>query len=156
MVRIRQAPFPSYIYCTVLQLSHALGEKNLPLVFSSGRRAVLSLPPSSPCKGMHDCGAAPRCGRDEPGCSKKCSQLLLDPVSAEARARGSGSADAKWGQAVRCSCWNDCSAGGGRKLLQLGLKSEQSKLRFALKVSTWQGLRTGHISKGWVKVTTER
>lgn len=51
MIRTCQAPFPSHTYRAVLQLSHALGEKKLPLAFSFGWRTILSLPPSSPCTG---------------------------------------------------------------------------------------------------------
>lgn len=93
-------------------------------------------------------------GWAEPGRSTKCSWLLLDPGSAEAWAWGSGLQTLN-GVKLRCSCRNDCSVGGGAKLLQLRLKSEQSQRRFSLKVPTWQGLRTGHISKGWVKGTAE-
>lgn len=71
-------------------------------------------------------GAAPRRGGDETGCSKKCSWLPLDPVSVGVWAQGSGSADTRRGQAVHCSCWNDCSAGGRGKLFQLGFKSERA------------------------------
>lgn len=93
-------------------------------------------------------------GWAEPDCSTNCSWLLLDPGSAEAWARGSGLQMLN-GVKLYCSCQNDCSVGGGVKLLWLRLKSEQSQWRFPLKVPTWQGLRTGHISKGWVKGAAE-
>lgn len=129
MIQTRQAPFPFHTYRAVLQLSHALGEKKLSLTFSASWRTILSLHPSSPCTGMlgqqfPNVGAAPWCRGDVSGCSKICSQLLLDPMSSGTRAQASGFADTKQGQAICCSCWNDCSFGGGGKLLQLGFKSE--------------------------------
>ena len=109
MIRTRQAPFPSHTYRAVLQLPRALGEKKLPLAFSFSRRAVLSLPLSSACSTTAPCWGrgSPAAWGGETTCSKKCFLLPLDPMSAgaraRARARGSWSADTKWGQAVGCS-----------------------------------------------------
>lgn len=47
MIWTRQAPFPSRTYRAVLQLSHALGENELPLALSLGGRSILSLACSS-------------------------------------------------------------------------------------------------------------
>lgn len=47
-----------------------------------------------------------------------------DPVWAGTKSHRSGSADTKWGQTAHCCCWNDCSAGGAGKLLQIGFKRE--------------------------------
>lgn len=136
MIWTRQAPFPSHTYRAVLQLPHALGENKLPLALSFSWRTVLSLARSSLLALGQPHGVG--------GWEWQQPEVLwaADPVWAGTKSHRSGSAGTKWGQTVRCSCWNDGSAGGAGKLLQVGFKREWTVGRsecLAVRGYLWKG-----------------
>lgn len=122
--------FP-HTLCCFTAFSCPEWEKSCFLLLASARE-LFSLSPSSPCKRRFGqqlpagTGTASQCEEDGTTHSKKCSWLLLDPVSVRAEAQGSGSADTKRGSRCMLPRLKWLLAGGGGKLLQMRLKSEQA------------------------------